>query len=216
MHDSTEYAACAQGDCLTSNPRRIPYHHGDLKRALSDAAIDLLAEVGADFTLRQVAERVGVTHGAAYRHFQDREALLADLARRGFVDLKRRLERSMRTASDARRKLEILLESYLRFAWQKRAQYEVMFGRRLNEAGTFPDLENAVQAALRCLQEAVAEYLGDDDLIRARDVGIGLWSFAHGFATNVLHRRIHVRSLRAAQTYIVRVAEPFLVGARSR
>ncbi|MGB8331738.1 MAG: TetR/AcrR family transcriptional regulator [Polyangiales bacterium] len=200
---------------MTSNRKRASYHHGDLRSALSDAGIDLLAEVGTDFTLRQVAKRVGVTHGAAYRHFEDREALLAELARRGFVDLKDRLESAMRTAPHPRGRLEVLLKSYLAFAWERRAQYEVMFGRRLNEAGGFPELEEAVQAAVRFLQTAVSEYLEDDDPVRARDVGIGLWSFAHGFTTNVLRRRIHVRSLRTAQSYIVRVARPFLIGARA-
>jgi AcrR family transcriptional regulator len=155
---------------------------------------------------------VGVTHGAAYRHFEDREALLAELARLGFVDLRARLQRATRGAQDARGKLEAFLKAYLRFAWERPAQYEVMFGRRLNESGDFPDLEDAVLAAVRFLQSTVSDYLGDDDPIRARDLGIGLWSFAHGFAISVLRRRIHVQSLRAAQEYMVRVARPFLDG----
>jgi len=188
------------------------YHHGDLKRALSEAGLELLAELGPDLSLRQVAQRVGVTHGAAYRHFEHREALLAELARLGFVDLRARLQRATRGAPDPRGKLEAFLKAYLRFAWERPAQYEVMFGRRLNESGDFPDLEDAVLAAVRFLQSTVSDYLGSDDPIRARDLGIGLWSFAHGFTISVLRRRIHVQSLRAAQDYIVRVARPFLDG----
>lgn len=192
--------------------KRGAYHHGDLKRALSEAGLELLAELGPDLSLRQVAQRVGVTHGAAYRHFEDREALLAELARLGFVDLRTRLQRATRGAPDARGKLEAFLKAYLRFAWEGPAQYEVMFGRRLNESGDFPDLEAAVLSAVRFLQSTVSDYLGNDDPVRARDLGIGLWSFAHGFTISVLRRRIHVQSLRAAQEYMVRVARPFLDG----
>ena len=88
-----------------------------------------------------------------------------------------------------------------------------MFGRRLNESGGFVDLEEAVQATVGLLQTTVANYLEDDDRTRSRDVGIGIWSLAHGFTSNVLRRRIHVRSLSAAQDYIVLVAKPFLDGA---
>ncbi|MGB5810685.1 MAG: TetR/AcrR family transcriptional regulator [Polyangiales bacterium] len=193
-------------------PRRA-YHHGDLKQALANVGLQLLDEVGADFTLRQVAQRAGVTHGAAYRHYESKEALLAELARRGFVDLTLAIDRAMRLGSPARGKLEALLKAYVRFAWGQPALYEVMFGRRLNEEGSFPDLEEAVQGAVRLLRVAVADYLGDDDELRARDLSIGLWSLAHGFTANVLHRRIHVRSVRRAQRYLVEVSAPFLEGA---
>jgi AcrR family transcriptional regulator len=196
--------------------KRTAYHHGNLKQALSDAAVELLAEVGPDFTLRQVAQRVGVTHGAAYRHFEDREALLAELARRGFVDLRTRLQRATREAPNARGKLEAFLKAYLRFAWERPAQYEVMFGRRLNESGEYPELEEAVLLAMRFLQSTVSDYLEDEDPVVAQDRSIGLWSFAHGFSVSVLRRRIHVESLRAAQAYIVLVARPFLDGMRRK
>ena len=119
----------------------------------------------------------------------------------------------MQKASDPRQRLELLLKAYLRFGWERPAQYEVMFGRRLNEHGEFAELEEAVQGAVRLLQTTVGAYLADDDPLRSRDIGMGVWSLAHGFTSNVLRRRIHVRSLRAAQDYIVHVARPFLVGA---
>ena len=69
------------------------YHHGDLRKALLDAASALLAEVGvAAISLREVARRAGVSHNAPYRHFADRDALLAALALQGFEVLVRRIE----------------------------------------------------------------------------------------------------------------------------
>src|SRR6266404_3557169 len=68
--------------------RPKPYHHGHLREVLLQAAIQLIAEVGpAAFTLREVARRAGVSHNAPYRHFPDREDLLAAVAAQGFREL---------------------------------------------------------------------------------------------------------------------------------
>lgn len=189
------------------------YHHGDLKRALADAAIELLEEIGPAFTLRQAAQRVGVTHGAAYRHFDDRDALLAEVARRGFEALESGLERAGAGAPGPRDRVEALMVGYVRFGWKHPAQYDVMFGRRLNEAGRFPELEAAVQGAVRLLQGVVGEYLQTDDKTRTRDLGIAIWSLSHGYTSMVLKRRIHVRSLSAAEAYMRHIARPLLDGA---
>ncbi|HYM69483.1 MAG TPA: helix-turn-helix domain-containing protein, partial [bacterium] len=66
------------------------YHHGDLREALLRAAIDLVADVGPrGFTLREVARRAGVSHNAPYRHFRDKEELIAAVAAEGFRELTR-------------------------------------------------------------------------------------------------------------------------------
>ena len=68
--------------------RAKPYHHGNLREALLEAAIRLIAEVGPTaFTLREVARRAGVSHNAPYRHFHDREDLMAAVAAQGFREL---------------------------------------------------------------------------------------------------------------------------------
>src|SRR6516162_6235923 len=68
--------------------RAKPYHHGNLREALLKAAIRLIAEVGpAAFTLREVARRAGVSHNAPYRHFRDKDDLLAAVAAQGFWEL---------------------------------------------------------------------------------------------------------------------------------
>src|SRR3954464_15000445 len=69
-----------------------PYHHGDLRRALIETALDMLAEEkGWQFTLREVARRAGVSHAAPYKHFPDKAALLAELAMIGFDRLRESL-----------------------------------------------------------------------------------------------------------------------------
>src|SRR5580658_1074366 len=65
-----------------------PYHHGNLKPALLEAAVELIAEVGpAAFTLREVARRAGISHNAPYRHFREKDELLAAVATEGFERL---------------------------------------------------------------------------------------------------------------------------------
>src|SRR6202158_4122864 len=71
------------------------YHHGNLREALIRAALDLIAQKGpAGFTFADAARSAGVSSAAAYRHFRDRQALLADVARRGFELFEERLKRA--------------------------------------------------------------------------------------------------------------------------
>ena len=68
------------------------YHHGNLKEALVRAALELIAEKGpAGFTFADAARWAGVSPAAPYRHYRDRDALLADVARRGFDEFTARL-----------------------------------------------------------------------------------------------------------------------------
>src|SRR5580658_6562300 len=90
--------------CATM-PRR-PYHHGNLRDVLLEGAVCVIAEVGpAAFTLREVARRAGVSHNAPYRHFRDKDALLAAVAAQGFRELTQAMrepgERHVKTASSA-------------------------------------------------------------------------------------------------------------------
>src|SRR5689334_25210859 len=78
--------------------RTQPYHHGNLRPVLVDTAVDLARSTGPDgIVLREVARRAGVSHNAAYRHFEDRAALLAEVADRAMAEL----EKSMRERADA-------------------------------------------------------------------------------------------------------------------
>jgi AcrR family transcriptional regulator len=73
--------------------KKSGYHHRDLRQSLIGAAIALISEEGiSDLSLRQVARRVGVSHNAPYRHFEDKDALLAAVAEQGFQSLKVAME----------------------------------------------------------------------------------------------------------------------------
>src|SRR5688500_16217910 len=125
--------------------RDRPYHHGDLRRALLDAARAILHESGPGaLTLRGAARAAGVSQTAPYRHFADRAALVAGVAEDGF----RRLLGQMRAAVAAppapgeteRAGLQRLALAYLRFAREQPAEYRLMFGDELaaGAAGPLP------------------------------------------------------------------------------
>lgn len=116
-------------------PRKA-YHHGDLRRALLDAAIDILREEGAHaLTLREVARRVGVTQAAPYHHFADKDAIFASVAEEGFIKLSAAMKRA-RDAAQAKPlpRLRALGEGYVAFATAHPEHFRIMFGAISNES----------------------------------------------------------------------------------
>src|SRR5438045_7326140 len=108
---------------------RRGYHHGNLREALMKAALDLIAAKGpAGFTFAEAARAAGVSPAAPYRHFRDRDALMADVARRGFE----RFEQRLAAAWDEGRPsplaaLERMGHAYLGFAREEPAYFSAMF-----------------------------------------------------------------------------------------
>src|SRR3712207_2271003 len=100
---------------------RQGYHHGNLKEALIEAAQRFIAERGiGGFTLADAAKLVGVTPAALYRHFRGREALVAEVAFRGFDELAKRLGRALQSDGTALERFTRMGEAYLAFAEQDR------------------------------------------------------------------------------------------------
>ena len=110
---------------------RQSYHHGNLKEALSEAAQRFIAESGiGGFTLADAAKLVGVTPAALYRHFRGREALVAEVAFRGFTELSGRLERALKSDGTPLERFTRMGEAYLTFAEQEPGYYAAMFSAR--------------------------------------------------------------------------------------
>jgi AcrR family transcriptional regulator len=193
---------------------RDRYHHGDLRNALLEGAVQLLAEGGVEaFTLRELARRVGVNHRAAYRHFEDKRAILAAVAADGY----RALAAKMRAAVEASGRDEALERflamgrAYVEFGVDERARYEVMFGPRLNEDGRFPDLEVAISESVRVLSAELRRVAPDVPKEKIRDSGIAFLSTAHGFVTLRLTRRVRARR-ELLPSYATTVLRPVVRG----
>lgn len=151
--------------------RRAAYHHGDLATAALDAALELVAEdPEANFSLRALAERLGVAHRALYNHFATREALLAGLAARGFD----RLAAVLAPAPDA----AAFMAAYVRFALAHPGLYAVMTGRTYDQINQTPALRAAVDRVI-AIALGVLAVPGTDEDTQRRAV-MRVWMLAHG------------------------------------
>jgi AcrR family transcriptional regulator len=162
---------------------RRSYHHGNLREALVDAALDLIAEKGpAGFTFAEAARQAGVSPAAPYRHFRDRDALMADVAKRGFE----RFERQLATAwdegrPDLRQAFERVGKAYLAFARDEPAYFSAMFesGLSVSEHRALQDAGDRAFAVLRGACEALAAARRPPAMMMALHV----WSLSHGIAS---------------------------------
>jgi AcrR family transcriptional regulator len=166
-------------------PAARPYHHGDLPRALLEAAVQAIAEVGpAALSLRDLARRAGVSHAAPAHHFGDKAGLLTAVATDGFRRLAASLGETYRATGSF---LEVGV-AYVRFAVTHRAHFEVMFRPELYRTDD-PALVEARDAARSLLYPPAAELAGGDG-----DDGLGAavaaWSLVHGLATLWLNRNL--------------------------
>jgi AcrR family transcriptional regulator len=106
-----------------------PYHHGDLRRALVEAAVTLMTdEQNWNFSLREVARKAGVSHNAPYNHFADKQELLAEVAAVGFAELRERMQGSARAVENPKTALIKAGVAYVDFGLENPARYRLMFG----------------------------------------------------------------------------------------
>jgi AcrR family transcriptional regulator len=166
---------------------RRGYHHGNLREALIEAALDLIAKKGpAGFTFADAARSAGVSSAAPYRHFRDRDALIADVARRGFELFAAHLDRAW---SDGRpdpfTAFENVGRAYLAFAADEPAYYSAMF-----EAGlSFDDDPGLRQAAdrsfavLRRGSETLCARLPPEKRPPSLMMSLHVWALSHGIAS---------------------------------
>lgn len=176
-----------QGSLMSTAAAR--YHHGDLRRALLDSAGSILRETQKwDFSLREVARRAGVSHAAPYRHFKDKEALLAAVGIAGFDALRAHSGNAVAGALTPLEALRQLGAAYIDFGSQNPALYRLMFGRDLATEQSSPELReamNGARVALRTIlvagaQARVFAINADDDNALLAAV-VAAWSLVHGF-----------------------------------
>lgn len=175
-------------DDAGDSPRgRRGYHHGDLKRALVDAARRLIAEKGPmGFTMAEAARAAGVSPSAPYRHFADRDALLREIALQGFQVFTERLERAWADPKlTPLQALDAQGLAYLRFAREEPAAFQTMFGGAL-DLGADPALGMAAERAFAGLGRAVAAVLAgmpETERPPALMVATHIGTISHGVAS---------------------------------
>jgi AcrR family transcriptional regulator len=188
--------------------RRGRYHHGDLRQALADEALRAIAAGGVEaVTLRGVGEALGVSRTALYRHFSDKESLLATVATEGFRRLRAALVEAWQTAGRGRAGFEAMGVAYVRFATANPAHYRVMFGRFVAGASAFPELEAEGAAAFQVLVDSLVEQQHDGIVIDGDPARLGrfVWSAVHGVAMLAIDGRLGPASaIEALAAFTVR------------
>ncbi|GJE26685.1 TetR/AcrR family transcriptional regulator [Methylobacterium organophilum] len=160
---------------------RRGYHHGNLKEALIEAARRFIAERGVGgFTLVDAARLVGVTPAALYRHFRGREALLEEVAGRGFADLADRLARAVSGRGTPLERFTRMGEAYLAFAEEEPGYYAAIFDTRSLAAAPAGERPNPFDLLVDALRSTFPEGFGGVD---PRFVALEVWALSHGLAT---------------------------------
>jgi AcrR family transcriptional regulator len=168
-------------------PGRDSYHHGNLREVLIENALRLIAESGpAGFSFAEVARAAGVSPAAPYRHFRDRNALVAEIARRGFERFAAELDAAWNQGKpNPVAAIENCGKAYLRFARREPAAYAAMFGSSLPLEAD-PSLLVASDQAFAVLRHAAEVACGsrrDGTRPPPLMVALHIWAMAHGIAS---------------------------------
>lgn len=168
------FAGKPAADAVTARP----YHHGNLRDSLLEAADEVLVTHGASgITLREVAKAAGVSHAAPYHHFASLDELLATVAARGFVRLGEAMQATA-AAPDPRERMLRICEAYVTCARAHPAQFRLMFGPLLSRKREFPELKDAAESSFAAVVEASCAL----DPERGQELALLGWSLAHGLS----------------------------------
>ena len=193
----------------TSTPE-TGYHHGDLKRALLDAALEMLDEEGAEgIGLRELARKVGVSAAAPYRHFRSRQALLEAVATEGFRRFSAMMAAKEADFAEADQ-FPAMAEAYVRFALVQPALFRLMFSRQIDKQDN-KVLHAAAVEAYASLAKAAAREVPD----APSEGAVIAWSFVHGLAMLLLDEQILGVSPANSDSLIRNLAQRFANALRA-
>jgi len=185
------------------------YQHGDLREALIQAGLKLLSTGDpAALTLRAAAQLAGVSHAAPYRHFRDKQALVAAIAERGFRQLTAAMGEELARCSSvrARDRLIALGMGYVRFATSQPASLRVIFGGVLGADEVPAELTAAGDEAYQMLRQEIAAGIGKGELRGGEpdQLALASWSLVHGLSTLIINGAIPAPASAAAERDLVR------------
>lgn len=175
----------------THRPAR-PYHHGNLREALVEGAEALLNESGTEkFSLRAVARRIGVSPAAPYAHFENRQALLAAVATRGFKRLSAYQKQAENRSQGSAEWMHSLARGYVRFAVDHPILFRLMFSAELDGVDD-EALWAAADQSYAFIRTAVADRLSQaaDRRMNAGAGSRGAWALAHGLAMLIVDGKV--------------------------
>lgn len=172
------------------------FHHGDLRWALLQAASRLLEREGAlGVGLRAAARLAGVSQTAPYRHFADRESILAALAEQGLRELGDRMAEAARSQPDPVSALRAIAETYVVSAAEHPHLFRLMFGPEVADKERYPAVRDAGMRAYQLLVDtiAAAQRAGAVRPGEREEIALGHWSMVHGVASLIVDGRLEER-----------------------
>ncbi len=170
-----------------------PYHHGDLKNALIESAVDILREEGFHgLTLRKTAARAGVSHSAPYRHFASKEALIAEISRIGFAELTERGKKYIARHRHAADRLKAYGFAYVEYAAENPTHFRIMFGQTELNPEEYPELKETGERSFNLLVELVVECQKADVFQGGNPYRLAAanWSYVHGMAHLLVDQKL--------------------------
>ncbi len=172
------------------SPSKKPYHHGALRQACIDAGLDFLSE-GHEFSIRDIAKKIGVSHGAPSRHFRNKEALLAEIAEQGFDKLREYLGKSKNSEP---LQLYHMSMAYIQFGFDFPHHYRLMFGNKVHDHADYPSLNAAAQRAFLELVSMVEQLQEAGQLKQESSLAQAyhIWSTTHGFVSLYIEGRVNI------------------------
>jgi AcrR family transcriptional regulator len=170
-----------------------PYHHGDLRAALVSAALSLIDQHGVKgLALSDAAHLAGVSVAAPYRHFKDKEALLAEIAAEGFTLFRDALARAAEThPEDKGKRLVEMGVAYVDFALQHRSHFKVMWESGIIKAN-YPEMQHTAYQAYLLLQQAANSLQPRANPSRQQALVRAAWSLVHGYAMLTLEGELEI------------------------
>jgi len=200
---------------VSGHSAKAAYHHGDLRRALIESALSLMAEKSAaSLSLREVARRAGVSHAAPYRHFADKDALLAAVAEEGFCVFGRQLAAAAAAVEDPLARLKAIGIAYVHYALAHPIHYRVMFGSYDVTASGTPTLVEASQRSYDVLLQAIRA-AQSADVVRPGEpqiLSMAAWSLTHGLAMLLLENCVPQQDTASTEALIASVVDVMSVG----
>jgi len=181
---------------------RENYHHGDLKNALIQAGIEILAEEGVGgLTLRKAARKAGVSHAAPYAHFGDKQTLIAAIASDGHSKINERLRVVLENhAGDPLQQFLGAVWAYMQFGLEAPAHYKITFSGSIQDEHVHPEFVEFSQRNMqllktiveRCREAGILDANGMDAELQA----IGLWGLIHGLVTLTIQGQLPSNLMR--------------------
>ncbi len=165
------------------------YHHGNLRLALLDAAIDQIKEHGVEkLSMRGIARIVGVSQTAPYRHFEDKNHLLSEVATQAFAELYEVSMAAINPSDSPINNIHATGLVYLQYAMNNPEKYRVIFGSRIQNRQSYPSMIEAGEKSFQILIDQVERGIKAGDFIPgcALILANTLWTQVHGAASLIL------------------------------